>query len=676
MMKRVIQGTMVLLAAALLGGGCDNSAGEQGSPATGRVTVSLVIQGAAPAASLSGGSARVLMPGLSPDPFSRYEVSFRSAGGAVSGPAVLSGGSGVVELASGTYTMTGTAYTGSGEGVAAAVGERVVVVSGGNETAALTLGPKSGGGNGSLGYDLTTPAGVSGTLTVTTPEGGAVSGGTADLAAGQASTGSLSLGPGAYRVRAVLGGATALEEELLIYTGLTSVLPARVFGGTDVPGDTSRNGSLGIGIGFGYGALAVTGNDGTNVIAPGGSLTLTASAEFSAVTWYVDGSSTGQSGGSLTLNAAEYTARPHTVSFTGVKDGRPYSTLIPFTVEGTGGSSKEPVSPAGLADYLAALPENTADTPHTVALDVSVDVNSAQWASPDLLIPTIKRTIIRAGRYVELDLSACTARGNTIGYYVATDLNPRYFDLMGKPEGLTENPYVVGIILPATLTGIGSRSFFSWIYLKSVVIPAGVTVIGEEAFAGCNRLTRVNIPAGVTDIANSTFSGCYELSEIAIPWGVTRIGSNAFNMCTSLRGIILPPGITSIGEGAFSGTGIERITLPEGVTLINGSAFKQCTALEAVSLPATLETIEGAAFQECTALSSITIPPGVRTIGFEAFQNCGKLTRITFEGYSTRIDVKYSDRPSFPSDFSAVYNAQYVKAGKYEYEGGEWRKKK
>ncbi|MHC6204151.1 Ig-like domain-containing protein [Breznakiellaceae bacterium SP9] len=97
-------------------------------------------------------------------------------------------------------------------------------------------------------------------------------------------------------------------------------------------------GTLAISIGFNFGAIAITGNDGSNSISRGAdtskptSLTLSASG-YTGVQWYVDGVlKTGATGNSITLSAAAYDIRNHSVTFTGVKDGIPYSQLLPFVV--------------------------------------------------------------------------------------------------------------------------------------------------------------------------------------------------------------------------------------------------------------------------------------------------------------------------------------------------------
>ncbi|MDR1318206.1 MAG: hypothetical protein LBJ90_01160 [Treponema sp.] len=88
-------------------------------------------------------------------------------------------------------------------------------------------------------------------------------------------------------------------------------------------------------IGFNYGAISISGNNGSNTLfknsAPG-SLSLSA-AGYTDVAWYIDGDATPEgTEASITLNASDYSASTHSVTFTGKRDGKLYSQVIPFTV--------------------------------------------------------------------------------------------------------------------------------------------------------------------------------------------------------------------------------------------------------------------------------------------------------------------------------------------------------
>lgn len=68
-----------------------------------------------------------------------------------------------------------------------------------------------------------------------------------------------------------------------------------------------------------------------------------------------------------------------------------------------------------------------------------------------------------------------------------------------------------------------------------VVIPDSVTSIGSFAFSGCRSLTSITIPNSVTSIGYSAFAWCESLKSITIPESVTSIGGGAFFGCHSLK---------------------------------------------------------------------------------------------------------------------------------------------
>jgi hypothetical protein len=70
----------------------------------------------------------------------------------------------------------------------------------------------------------------------------------------------------------------------------------------------------------------------TSITLSNGTVTLSADGTFTGVVWYVDGVSKG-TGVSLVLNAADYTTIPHSITFTGWRNGSYLSSgPIPFTV--------------------------------------------------------------------------------------------------------------------------------------------------------------------------------------------------------------------------------------------------------------------------------------------------------------------------------------------------------
>ena len=50
--------------------------------------------------------------------------------------------------------------------------------------------------------------------------------------------------------------------------------------------------------------------------------------------------------------------------------------------------------------------------------------------------------------------------------------------------------------------------------MTSIIIPESVTSIGSYVFFGCSSLTSIILPDGVTSIGNYAFSGCSSLTSV------------------------------------------------------------------------------------------------------------------------------------------------------------------
>ena len=241
-------------------------------------------------------------------------------------------------------------------------------------------------------------------------------------------------------------------------------------------------------------------------------------------------------------------------------------------------------------------------------------------------------------------------------------------------EGETSNPCYYGsnlyfngelatdIVIPDSVTSIGSYAFYGCISLTSVTIPNGVTSIGDYAFSYCRSLESVTIPDSVTGISDGAFLRCYSLLNVAIPNSVRYIGWEAFAYCRSLERVEIPDSVTNIGESAFLGcsnltsitlsnnlenigfhafqgcSSLERIELPDSVTSIFDYAFSNCSSLNSVKMPNTVRSIGYNAFENCTSLTKMSIPKSVTSIGRDTFSNCGSLTSVTIPDSIMSID--------------------------------------
>jgi hypothetical protein len=131
--------------------------------------------------------------------------------------------------------------------------------------------------------------------------------------------------PGTVYYYVVVTNSVSLAKTATASSGTAAII-------VEIPG------SLNISIGYNNGTITITGDDGSNVISRSGdlgpaSLSLSAEGAFTHITWYVDDVNT-DTGASLLLEAAAYTAKTHSVTFTGWRNGSYLSSdPIPFTVE-------------------------------------------------------------------------------------------------------------------------------------------------------------------------------------------------------------------------------------------------------------------------------------------------------------------------------------------------------
>ena len=132
-----------------------------------------------------------------------------------------------------------------------------------------------------------------------------------------------------------------------------------------------------------------------------------------------------------------------------------------------------------------------------------------------------------------------------------------------------------------TVTVIGSHAFYETA-INTLIIPDTVTTIGSAAFEACTQLTEVYIGDKVTDIPNSCFNRCESLYKVTFGKKVTRIGEYAFNKALSndrnYAEIILPANVSEIGDNAFAHCeSILSLSVYNSSCKINSNAFYRCS---------------------------------------------------------------------------------------------------
>jgi len=200
--------------------------------------------------------------------------------------------------------------------------------------------------------------------------------------------------------------------------------------------------------------------------------------------------------------------------------------------------------------------------------------NCAGWIIPDGV--ETYSDYWHSGMLLDAD-EASTYLDDTYGFYIED-----WGDVL-SPVGLTS------IVIPDSVTEIGTRAFERCQNLESIVLPSTLDYITSGLFSYCASLTSIQIPETVSAIGDRAFESCLSLEEIIIPDSVIRIQDCAFCYCVSLSEITIPESVTSTGVNLFSGSGLTKITIPAsaakwGAKSQGGFDFYDYTILDCESL--------------------------------------------------------------------------------------------
>ena len=217
------------------------------------------------------------------------------------------------------------------------------------------------------------------------------------------------------------------------------------------------------------------------------------------------------------------------------------------------------------------------------------------------------------------------------------------------------NTTITAVVIPASVTTIGSSAFSYCISLTSIEIPASVTTIGSSAFFYCTSLTSITIPASVTSIGSASFIDCSELESIMVESqntiyhsaGNCLIETASKTLIVGCKNSIIPTdgSVTAIGSHAFDGChSLTSITIPASVTTIGYSAFNSCS-FTSISIPASVISIDDYAFFNCNSLTTVTFADRFAgMLGSDVFSCCGNLTRTQYDNCTY---IKANDNPYF-----------------------------
>lgn len=230
------------------------------------------------------------------------------------------------------------------------------------------------------------------------------------------------------------------------------------------------------------------------------------------------------------------------------------------------------------------------------------------------------------------------------------------------------------LIVPDTLggypvTSIRYCAFRDCTALARIVLPDSISVIGSNAFQNCSSLSQVQFSQGLTAIGTHAFYGCANLKQVTLPESIQRLHPYAFYGCSATQ-LCSPDSRAALVLTAFgysftspdyphlslmvreNDAGLrtftvtdcdesaDHVSIPDGVTLIDGYAFFNCTALTEITMPDSVTDIAYSAFEGCSALTQIVLPASVTHIADSAFLRCPNLTIIAPEGSAGQAFAK------------------------------------
>lgn len=256
---------------------------------------------------------------------------------------------------------------------------------------------------------------------------------------------------------------------------------------------------------------------------------------------------------------------------------------------------------------LVALPKSSAlhdaigedNLENVVSLTLRGTINSYDMMIMRNKMPRLKN----------LDLKHARIISNSYEYYEGYCSQANTLTRYSIPDDISV------LVLPDTLTEIGSYALYDHNKLRSIEVSSQVHSIGSYAFAECDNLQSVVMNKGLQYIQNSAFYNCQNLQNVTFPAGLYSIERAAFARCANLKNIELPEGLNYIGTGAFSGYKFsEWGDSPDDYW--NGRSTMN---INTVKLPSTIKSVGNYAFSNAPYLSEINFPEGLQSIGNRAF---------------------------------------------------------
>jgi len=126
--------------------------------------------------------------------------------------------------------------------------------------------------------------------------------------------------------------------------------------------------------------------------------------------------------------------------------------------------------------------------------------------------------------------------------------------------------------------------------LTNVILPESLTAVGSYAFRWCTGLQNLIFPPSVNSIGRESFSLCYGLNTITIPATVNSIATATFNECTNLNSIFaFPSSPVDLSKSALVFSNVNKskckLYVPQGSAVLYASANQWKDFVSIIEIP-------------------------------------------------------------------------------------------
>ncbi len=300
------------------------------------------------------------------------------------------------------------------------------------------------------------------------------------------------------------------------------------------------------------------------------------------------------------------------LSFVNVIDHKPYDIPMP-SVSGGLYHDEQVISFDNIPDGVDLIYTTNRSIPTVSSLKTTVYTEPITVSSDTLLL----YALVRDGEYV----SNITSQEYIIQYYA--DESDFTVDLGVITDCKTDK---TNIIVPDTINGSKPTSVISNLFksskLTSIVLPDSITTLGTSCFENSGNLKHIVAKGVTTCSGNSVFSGCTHLRDEVMP-NLKTVAKSAFAKCTMLHEIDFGENITAFKSSLFSGAGLLYGNFPNAIaTVSDESIFKDCT-LFTCNIPK-FDTLYKNMFDGCNYLYDLKTNT-IKTIHSEAISDCNYL---------------------------------------------------